>query len=281
MAIPPPKYFRLRPGGEVRLRYACIIKCDEVVKDAGGLVAELRCSADLDSRKGGPNAERKIKGTIHWVSAARCVEAETRLYDRLFTVAEPDKDGNFQAHLNRHSLETVAAKLESSLGAARPGQAYQFERLGYFVLDAAASPTGETRLQPDHHPPRRSGRPRPRGLARRSPRLVPTSPGRNKASSRSTWKAFSYPRSGSQWPSGPAWAGGLRRTTRDEPDYDKLMRVPARDPQAEGHHAFQDPGSHRRPGARCRGPRSSSRPSGMSTAWSSSSPTPSSSLRRR
>ena len=138
--VPPPKYFRLRPGGEVRLKYACIIKCDEVVKDADGKVAELRCTADLDSRKGGPNADRKIKGTIHWVSASHSVPAETRLYDRLFTVAEPDAGGDFMAHLNRQSLETVTARLEASLGDARPGQAYQFERLGYFTLDAGSAP---------------------------------------------------------------------------------------------------------------------------------------------
>jgi glutaminyl-tRNA synthetase len=114
-----------------------------VVKDAGGQVTELRCTADLDSRKGGPTADRKIKGTIHWVSATQCVEAETRLYDRLFTVAEPDADGDFKAHINPHSLETVTAKLESSLGEARPAQAYQFERLGYFALDPYDSRPGK------------------------------------------------------------------------------------------------------------------------------------------
>ena len=140
--VPPPKYFRLRPGGEVRLKYACIIRCDSVVKDAAGRIAELHCTADLDSRKGGPNADRKIKGTIHWVSAAQGLEAETRLYDRLFTVAEPDADGDFKSHLNRQSLEVVTARLEPSLAEARPGQAYQFERLGYFALDPAASRPG-------------------------------------------------------------------------------------------------------------------------------------------
>ena len=137
---PPPKYFRLRPGGEVRLKYACIIRCDEVVKDAAGNVAELRCTADLDSRTGGPNAARKVKGTIHWVSAATCVDAEVRLYDRLFDVAEPDADGDYKAHLNPHSLEVVTAKLEASLGQAVTGTAYQFERLGYFALDLDSAP---------------------------------------------------------------------------------------------------------------------------------------------
>ncbi len=89
METPPPKYFRLRPGGEVRLKYAYIIKCDEVVKDAAGQVVELRCTADLDSKTGGPTAGRKVKGTIHWVSAAHAVDAEVRLYDRLFTVPSP------------------------------------------------------------------------------------------------------------------------------------------------------------------------------------------------
>jgi glutaminyl-tRNA synthetase len=143
MEAPPPKYFRLRPGGEVRLKYACIIKCDEVIKDAAGAIVELRCTADLDSRKGGPNADRKIKGTIHWVSATACVEAPARLYDRLFTVAEPDAEGAFKDHINPHSLETVTARLEASLREAQPGQSYQFERLGYFALDAADSRPGQ------------------------------------------------------------------------------------------------------------------------------------------
>src|ERR1017187_1400172 len=94
--FPPPKYFRLKPGGEVRLKYAYIIKCDEVVKDAAGNITELRCTADLDSKTGGPTANRKVKGTIHWVSATHAVDAEVRLYDRLFTVPEPDAGGDFK-----------------------------------------------------------------------------------------------------------------------------------------------------------------------------------------
>jgi glutaminyl-tRNA synthetase len=140
MEAPPPKYFRLRPGGEVRLKYACIIKCDEVIKDAAGNVSELRCTADLGSRTGGPNAGRKIKGTIHWVSAARAVDAEIRLYDRLFTVPEPGAAADFKEFINPHSLETVTAKLEPSLKDARPGERYQFERLGYFALDPDSQP---------------------------------------------------------------------------------------------------------------------------------------------
>jgi glutaminyl-tRNA synthetase len=133
--VPPPKYFRLRPGGEVRLKCAYIIKCDEVVKDAAGQVVELRCTADLESKTGGPNAGRKVKGTIHWVSAAHAIEAEVRLYDRLFTVAEPDATGDFKQHLNPHSLEVVVAKCEPSLQDAQPDLRYQFERLAYFTLD--------------------------------------------------------------------------------------------------------------------------------------------------
>ncbi|HEV7927606.1 MAG TPA: glutamine--tRNA ligase/YqeY domain fusion protein [Verrucomicrobiae bacterium] len=135
METPPPKYFRLRPGGEVRLKYAYIIKCDEVVKDAAGNVTELRCTADLESKTGGATAARKIKGTIHWVSAAHAIDAEVRMYDRLFTVPEPDAAGDFKQHLNPHSLEILTAKCEPSLQTASPEQRYQFERLGYFALD--------------------------------------------------------------------------------------------------------------------------------------------------
>ena len=133
---PPPKYFRLQPGGEVRLKYAYIIRCEKVVKDARGDVVELHCQADLESKTGGPTATRKVKGTIHWVSAPHALDAEVRLYDRLFTVPEPDAAGrDFKQFLNPHSLETVVAKLEPSLADARPEIRYQFERLGYFCLD--------------------------------------------------------------------------------------------------------------------------------------------------
>jgi glutaminyl-tRNA synthetase len=135
METPPPKYFRLRPGGEVRLKYGYIIKCDEVVRDAAGTVVELRCTADLDSKTGGVTAGRKVKGTIHWVSADHAIDAEVRLYDRLFIVPEPDAAGDFKQHLNPHSFEAVTAKCEPSLKDARPGVRYQFERLAYFCLD--------------------------------------------------------------------------------------------------------------------------------------------------
>src|SRR3984893_15059290 len=135
MEEPPPKYFRLRPGGEVRLKYAYIIKCEEVVKDASGNILELRCTADLDSKSGGANANRKVKGTIHWVSAADSIDAEVRLYDRLFVEPEPETGTDFERHLNPASSEVVAAKCEPSLQEARSETRYQFERLGYFVLD--------------------------------------------------------------------------------------------------------------------------------------------------
>jgi glutaminyl-tRNA synthetase len=134
--VPPPKFFRLKPGGEVRLKYAFIIKCDEVIKDAAGQLVELRCTADFDSKMGGATAARKVKGTIHWVSAVHCVDAEVRLYDRLFTEAEPEKDGrDFKSVLNPCSLEVITAKLEPSLKDANPELRYQFERIGYFTLD--------------------------------------------------------------------------------------------------------------------------------------------------
>jgi glutaminyl-tRNA synthetase len=143
MEIPAPKYFRLKPGGEVRLKYACIIMCNSVVKDAAGKITELHCTADLDSRTGGPTAAKKVKGTIHWVSATHAIEAEVRLYDRLFTVPEPDADGDFKQHINPHSLEVVTAKLEPSLKDANAGQRFQFERLGYFALDPKDAQPGK------------------------------------------------------------------------------------------------------------------------------------------
>jgi glutaminyl-tRNA synthetase len=131
----PRKFFRLRPGGEVRLRYAYIIRCDEVVKDSAGDVIELRCSYDPDTRSGTGSSDRKVKGTIHWVSAADAVAAEVRLYDRLFTHPEPGSSDNFLSHLNRSSLEKVKAMVEPSVIESVPGFACQFERLGYFCTD--------------------------------------------------------------------------------------------------------------------------------------------------
>jgi glutaminyl-tRNA synthetase len=133
----PKKFFRLKPGGEVRLRFAYIIRCDEVIRNDAGDVVELRCSYDADTRSGTGSSDRKVKGTIHWVSAAHAVPAEVRLYDRLFTVPDPNAQDDFMTVLNPHSLDTVDAMLEPSLVELPVGEAVQFERLGYFCPDAA------------------------------------------------------------------------------------------------------------------------------------------------
>ncbi len=135
METPPPNYFRLRPGGEVRLKYAYIIRCDEVIKDSDGAIAELRCTADLQSKTGGATATRKMRVALHWVSAAHAIEAEIRLYERLFTVSEPDATGDFKSTLNPQSSEFLTARCEPSLSRADSELRYQFERLGYFALD--------------------------------------------------------------------------------------------------------------------------------------------------
>ena len=138
MEAAPRKFFRLKPGGEVRLRCAYIIRCDQVVKDADGRVVELRCSYDETTRSGSANSGRRVKGTIHWVSAAHAVAAEVRLYDRLFREANPNAHDDFTSVLNPASLETVSARLEPALtGEAK---AVQFERLGYFVRDRDSTP---------------------------------------------------------------------------------------------------------------------------------------------
>ncbi len=143
MEDPPKKFFRLRPGGEVRLRYAYIMKCEEVIKDSEGNIECLHCTIDPDSKSGGATAGRRVKGTIHWVSATHAKTAEIRLFDRLFTIPEPTKDPSgkdFTAFLNPDSLTTVThCKLEPSLAEARVGQNFQFERTGYFCLDSKES----------------------------------------------------------------------------------------------------------------------------------------------
>lgn len=133
----PRKFFRLKPGGEVRLRYGYIIRCDEVIKNDDGEVIELRCSMDESSRSGtGEGAERKVKGTIHWVSAAHAVAADVRLYDRLFREAAPSQQDDWVASINPDSLQVCQAWLEPSLATLEPSRAVQFERLGYFCLDS-------------------------------------------------------------------------------------------------------------------------------------------------
>jgi glutaminyl-tRNA synthetase len=138
MEDPPRKFFRLRPGGEVRLRNAFIIKCTDVIKGTDGDIVEIHCELDPESRSGLPGAARKVKGTIHWVSVEHALDAEVRLYDRLFNVANPlaDKDKDYREFLNPHSLDMVQhAKVEPTVGEGQPGDYYQFERVGYFTID--------------------------------------------------------------------------------------------------------------------------------------------------
>lgn len=147
MEAPVKGFFRLSPGGEVRLKYAFCIRCHGVVKDSLGRVVELRCTYDDATRRGAqPEGRPKVKGTIHWVSAAHAVDVPVRLYDRLFTVPQPDEEagaeGDFTSFLNSGSLETLSAKAEPSVSLARGGERYQFERVGYFVADEKESMLG-------------------------------------------------------------------------------------------------------------------------------------------
>lgn len=131
----PRKFFRLKPGGEVRLRYAYIIRCDDVVKDDDGDVVELHCSYDPETRSGSSQSDRKVKGTIHWVSAKHAVPAEVRLYDRLFRDPDPGSADDVMETLNPESLERVTAMLEPALADIAIGERVQFERTGYFAPD--------------------------------------------------------------------------------------------------------------------------------------------------
>ena len=136
--IPPKKYKRLSPGAEVRLRHGYVIRCERFDADAEGRPTKLYCTVDLESRAGGANAEKKVKGVIHWVSATHALDAEVRLYDRLFTDPDPSgikTEGGFRDVLNPDSLARCAAKLEPALGSLVPGEVVQFERLGYFCPD--------------------------------------------------------------------------------------------------------------------------------------------------
>ncbi len=147
--VPPPKWQRLTLGGEVRLRYSYVIKCDEMIKDDTGRVIELKCSIDHDTLGQNP-VGRKVKGVIHWISAAHAVEAEVRLYDRLFTVPRPDavrgEDGeyvDFMQFLNPASLKVVTGYVESAVNSAAAETRYQFERIGYFITDRYDHQTGQ------------------------------------------------------------------------------------------------------------------------------------------
>ncbi len=141
---PPPKYHRLSPGREVRLRYAYFLTCVGVVKDERtGEVVEVRCTYDPATRGGEAPDGRKVKGTIHWVSAPHALEAEVRLFDHLFVMPRPDQEEDWKAHLNPSSLERlIGCRIEPAVQAAEPGERYQFERNGYFCVDPDASPSG-------------------------------------------------------------------------------------------------------------------------------------------
>jgi len=143
MEEPPKKFFRLAPGREVRLKGAYIIKCEGVVKDSDGNITEVQCTYAPETRSGMPDADRKVKATLHWVSARHAIEAEVRLYDHLFTAADPDnapEGQDFTSNLNTNSLETLkSCFVEPALKDAKPGEAYQFLRLGYFCVDPVDS----------------------------------------------------------------------------------------------------------------------------------------------
>lgn len=144
MENPPKGYHRLVPGGEVRLRYAYIIKCEEVIKNEKGEIVELRCTYDPETKSGSGSSNKKVKGVIHWVSAKHCFDAEVRLYDRLFNIENPGELDNWLDYVNPSSLEIISnAKLEPHLKNARPLDKFQFERLGYFCVDPKYSKDGK------------------------------------------------------------------------------------------------------------------------------------------
>ena len=141
MSNPPKKFFRLSRGREVRLRYGYLVTCTDVITDEAGAIVELRCAYDPQTRGGQAPDGRRVRGTIHWVSAQHAADAEVRLYDHLFTSERPDDDDDFMTTLNPRSLQVVSnAKIEPSLADASPGQRFQFERLGYFVVDHDSKP---------------------------------------------------------------------------------------------------------------------------------------------
>lgn len=146
METPPSKFFRLKPGGEVRLRYGYVIQCNEVVKDTSGNILELRCTFDPTTKSGSPTAiERKVKGTIHWVSAIQSAEVEVRLYDRLFLSENPEDappGKTFLDNINPNSIRVVRAMVEPAVAKQSAGAAVQFERNGYFCADSVDSKAG-------------------------------------------------------------------------------------------------------------------------------------------
>jgi glutaminyl-tRNA synthetase len=140
MENPPREFFRLAPGREVRLRYAYFIKCEDVIKDKSGKVVELHCTYDPKTKGGDSPDGRKVKSTLHWVSARHAIKGEMRLYDRLFTKPDPDEGGDYEKNLNPDSLEVLAdCYLEPGLAQAKKGELFQFERLGYFCVDRDSS----------------------------------------------------------------------------------------------------------------------------------------------
>ena len=144
MEVPIKKFFRLSPGNEVRLKGAYIIKCEEVIKDASGNIVELHCTYDPETRSGGPNAGRKVKGTLHWVEASHAIPAEVRLYEHLFLAEDPENDEDctdFISKLNPNSLQVLENCLvEPALAEARVGDRFQFLRHGYFCVDPDTAP---------------------------------------------------------------------------------------------------------------------------------------------
>ena len=151
MEAPPKGYFRLFPGNEVRLRYGYIVKCAGVDKDAAGNITAVHCTYDpltksgsqnLDGHKA-PGEQRKVKGTIHWLSAAHAKSFEVRLYDRLFTVEAPGTDRDYKDDINPHSKRIISGYGEAALADAQPEERVQFERLGYFVADLKDSRPGK------------------------------------------------------------------------------------------------------------------------------------------
>jgi glutaminyl-tRNA synthetase len=142
MEDPPKKFFRLGPGGEVRLKSAYIIKCEDFIKDQEGNIIELHCTYDKETKSGGAQSDRKVKGTLHWVSVPHAIEAEVRLYDRLFTDPEPDghKERDFMEFINPDSLKVTTAYVEPGLSSAKPLDHLQFQRIGYFNMDPDSKP---------------------------------------------------------------------------------------------------------------------------------------------